>query len=159
MPKTRRVAGVLLLLVLAVGACGNTERTPARVTISGAVFTDFHVDLPCADGPPAMRPDELSGIKLTFSDPQGVALGAALTGPLRAEPIADGCRFLADYQAVVPPAAIYRVEFDPPEPRTLPGGGYFDGAGQLAPQEIRHDQLVAAGFTWTFEAPPAFVVP
>jgi hypothetical protein len=27
------------------------------------------------------------------------------------------------------------------------------------PQEIRHEQLAAAGFKWSFEAPPAFVVP
>lgn len=161
MPNAHRVAIVLLLalLVLLIGGCGTTERAPARVTISGAVYSDFHVGLSCADGPPGMRPEDLSGIKLTFSDPNGVALGGALTGPLRSQPLADGCRYLADYQAVVTPAAVYRVAFDPPEPRAMPGGGYFDGAGQLMPQEIRHDELAAAGFTWSFEAPPAFVVP
>lgn len=161
MPKAYRVATVVILALLAVatGGCGTAEVGPSRVTISGAVFTDFHVGLSCADGPPGMRPDELSGIRLTFSNPDGVALGAALTGPLRSEPIADGCRYLADYQALVTPAAIYRVAFDPPQPRMAPGGGYFDGAAQLVPQEIRHDQLAAAGFSWSFEAPPAFVVP
>jgi len=155
-----RHTAIAFVLLATVAACGTTEGTPVSVTIRGAVFTDFHDGLPCADGrPAAMRPDEISGIALTFSNPEGVDLGGALTGPLRTEQLADGCRFLADYQLSVPPAVAYRVEFDPPEPRTMPGGGYFDGADQLAPQEIRHDVLAAAGYSWSFEAPPAFVVP
>ena len=152
-----RTTVTVALLILSVGACGSPEREPARVTISGFVFTDFRMG-PCgAEG--AMRPAELSGIGLTFSDASRLHLGGTVTGPLRTEPIADGCRFLADYQIVVPPATSYRVEFDPPQPRTLPGGGYFDGAEQLVAQEIRYDQLAAAGFEWNFEAQPGFVVP
>jgi hypothetical protein len=156
MPIVRSAAVVLVFLVL-VAACGSTERDPARVAIRGSVFTDFRVG-PCGDANP-MSPDELSGIKLTFSDASGILQGGTLTGPLRTEPIPDGCRFLADYQVVVPQAASYRVEFDPPQPRTLPGGGYFAGAEQLEPQEIRYEQLAAAGFEWNFEAQPGFVVP
>jgi hypothetical protein len=157
MPGTRCTALAFVLLLLSIGACGNTERAPARVTISGAVFTDFRTG-PCGEEG-AMRPTELSGIALTFTDDSGDQVGGTLTGPLRTEPIADGCRFLADYEIVLPPAAGYRVEFDPPEPRTLPGGGYFDGAEQLVAQELRYEQLAAAGFEWNFEAPPGFVVP
>jgi hypothetical protein len=157
MPSARYAAVAFVLLLLSVGACGSTDRDPARVTISGAVFTDFRIG-PCGEEG-AMRPDELSAIELMFTDGSGVTLGGTLTGPLRTEPMADGCRFLADYQIVLPPATRYRVEFDPPEPRTLPGGGYFDGAEQLVAQELPYDQLAAAGFEWNFEAQPGFVVP
>jgi hypothetical protein len=157
MRSVRYAATAFVLLLLSVGACGSTERDPARVTISGVVFTDFRIG-PCGEED-AMRPDELSGIELTFTDGSGAPLGGTLTGPLRTEPIADGCRFLADYQVVVPPATSYRVEFDPSEPRTRPGGGYFDGAEQLVAQEMPYDQLAAAGFEWNFEAQPGFVVP
>lgn len=159
MSTLRGVAIAFVVLSVAAGACGSAERDPARVTIRGAVFTDFRIG-PCADVEQgAMRPAELSGIDLTFTDGSGAKLGGTLTGPLRTEPIADGCRFLADYEIVLPPAMSYRVEFDPPEPRMLPGGGYYDGAGQLVAQERRYDQLAGAGFEWDFEAPAAFVVP
>jgi hypothetical protein len=49
------------------------------------------------------------------------------------------------------------VDFDPPEPVTLPGGAYFDGANQLEPQTITFDDLAEQGFEWHFEAPAAFV--
>lgn len=159
MPSSRCVAFAVVLLLLTVGACSGTERAPAHVTIGGAVFTDFRMG-PCGEieqGP--MRPAELSGIELTFTDGSKTVLARALTGPLRTEPIPDGCRFLADYQVVLPPATTYRVEFEPPEPRTLPGGGYFAGAEDLEPQEVRYDSLAAARFEWNFEAQPGFVVP
>lgn len=159
MPSTRCLPVAVVLLLVSVGACGSAERAPARVAIGGAVFTDFGMGACGEVEQRQMHPAELSGIELTFSDGSKALLGRTLTGPLRTEPIPDGCRFLADYQVVVPPAAGYRVEFDPPEPRTLPGGGYFDGAEQLEPQEIRYDQLAAAGFEWNFEAQPGFVVP
>ena len=59
----------------------------------------------------------------------------------------------------LPRASGYRVEFDPPEPRELPGGGFFQGAEDLEPQSISYQELEERGFEWSFEAEPLFAVP
>jgi hypothetical protein len=152
--------GVAASLVLAVG-CGGPGggAAPSEVTIRGVAFSDHRVDLPCdeqaeADG----RPEELSGIELRLSDGDGKPLGYAVTGPLEWAPLDYGCRFFAAYSVALPAAPAYRVEFDPPAPREF-GGGYFEGAELLEPQEISHEGLRKAGFEWNFEAEPSYVVP
>jgi hypothetical protein len=51
-----------------------------RIGISGALFVDVNVDLPCAG---QQGPTELSGIKLTFTDATGIAHGSDITVPFR----------------------------------------------------------------------------
>lgn len=126
----------------------------------GGVFTDFHVDGPCELSEDSFgQPEELSGIILTFTDPDGVLLGEATTGALQIESLDYGCRYLAEYSLTLPPASAYTVDFDPPTPRNFPFGGYFEGAEELETQDISHVDLEAAGFEWSFEAPPQYVVP
>lgn len=153
-------AGLALGSVVLSGCAGIGEgRRGSQIEIHGEVFSEHRVDLPCEEqAADESRPQELSGIELSFSDAEGNLLGTATSGPLEVEPLDYGCRFFAGYRATVSPASRYRVDFDPPPPREV-SGGYFEGAELLEPQEISHRDLEAAGFTWSFEAEPAYVVP
>ena len=167
----RRKAPPILALglaIIALGGCEFGRETQSDdIGISGALYVDFNVDLPCAG---QQGPDELSGIDLTFTDATGTTLGSASTGPLQVRELQPGqpgtegwtnpgCRFFAAYSVTSASAASYRVEFTVPPPRPGPGGGYFQGVQDLVPQTISHDELRANSFTWSFEVQPAFVVP
>ena len=166
----RKVPPILALglAIIALGGCEFGRETPSdQIGISGALYVDFNVDLPCAG---QQGPDELSGIALTFTDATGTTLGRASTGPLQVRELQPGqpgtegwanpgCRFFAAYSVTSAPAASYRVEFTVPPPRPGPGGGYFQGVQDLVPQTISHDELRANAFVWSFEVQPAFVVP
>jgi hypothetical protein len=165
--KVPRALAYGLVLLSPLG-CDFAAETPSdRIGISGALFVDVNVDLPCAG---QQGPNELSGIKLTFTDAAGMALGSAITGPLQVSELPQGrpgtegwanagCRFMAAYSVTMAPAASYRVEFDVPPPRPGPGGGYFQGVQDLVPQTISHDELRANAFSWSFEVQPSYVVP
>ena len=156
------------LAVVALIGCDFARETPSdQIGISGALYVDFNVDLPCAG---QQGPDELSGIGLTFTDATGSTLGRASTGPLQVRELQPGqpgtegwtnpgCRFFAAYSLTSAPAASYRVEFTVPPPRPGPGGGYFQGVQDLVPQTISHDELRANAFNWSFEVQPSYVVP
>ena len=158
-----QVVGVVAAVTLA--GC-ELIAPPGGVGLTGAVYTDVHVDAPCEG---QQGPEELSQVVLTFSDPSGSVLGTATTGPLSVEEMPHGpgtegwahggCRFLAAYAVRLPVADAYAVEFDPPDPPANPNAGYFDGANQLEPATTTYAELAADGFTWSFEAPPAYVVP
>lgn len=151
-----------------LGGC-QLDAAPDRkdMRLSGAIYTDFRVDLPCED---QEAPVELTGVELSFKDAStGRALGATLTGrPERLElpkgPGTEtwahgGCRMYARYQVILPLAERYSVEFTPssvPRPANRP---YFQGVDLLEPQSATIAELADRGFTWDFEAPPAFVVP
>jgi hypothetical protein len=166
----RRTATTILTLglALALGACGATMApTPGGVTITGALYVDVVVDLPCDE---QQGPSELSGVGLTFTDGTGVVLGRAATGALQVQDLPPGrpgtegwanagCRFFAPYSVTTVPVQAYRVEFSAAPPRVGPGGGYFQGVLELAPQAISHDDLAAMAFTWTFEVQPSYAVP
>ncbi|CAN5530236.1 hypothetical protein BH20CHL7_BH20CHL7_07050 [soil metagenome] len=137
------------------------------VTITGALYVDVVVDLPCAE---QQGPSELSGVGLTFTDRTGVVLRRAATGLLQVQDLPPGrpgtdgwantgCRSFAAYSVTTVPVEAYRVEFNAAPPRVGPGGGYFQGVQELAPQAIAHDELAAMAFTWTFEVPPSYAVP
>lgn len=153
-------AGSALCSVMLAGCAGlGDERRGSQIEIHGEVFSEHRVDLPCPEqAADESRPQELSGIELSFSNAEGDHLGTATTGPLEVEPLDYGCRFYAEYRVTISPAARYRVEFDPPPPRDV-SGGYFEGAELLEAREISHGDLEAAGFRWSFEAEPAYVVP
>lgn len=164
MDRGRTVVGGLAVavMVLSAGCAGlGSGSSGSEISVHGVVFSDHFVDLPCAEqAADEYRPEELSGIELTFSDGDANVLGTATTGPLEWEP-ADyhyGCRFLAAYAVTLPKVPLYRVEFNPPPPREL-GGGYFEGAELLEPQQISYETLQKSGFEWSFEAEPAYVVP
>ena len=155
------------LAVVALIGCDFARESPSdQIGISGALYVDFNVDLPCAG---QQGPDELSGITLTFTDATGATLGSALTGPLQVHELQPGqpgtegwanpgCRFFAAYSVTSAPAASYRVEFTVAPPRPGPGGGYFQGVHDLVPQTISHDELRANAFYWSFEVQPSYVV-
>jgi hypothetical protein len=156
-----------LVVVALVGCDFATEPPSDQIAISGAVFVDLNVDVPCAA---QQGPNELSGIGLTFTDATGTMLGSALTGPLQVRELQPGrpgtegwanpgCQFLAAYSVTVAPAASYRVEFTVPPPRPGPGGGYFQGVQDLRPQTISSDTLRANDLMWSFEVQPSYVVP
>jgi hypothetical protein len=156
------------LAVVALIGCDTARETPShQVGISGALYVDFNVDLPCAR---QQGPNELSGIKLTFTDATGTTLGSATTGPLQVHELElgrpgtegwtnPGCRFLAAYSVTLTPADSYRVEFTVPPPRPGPGGGYFQGVQDLVPLTTSHDELRANAFMWSFKVQPSYVVP
>lgn len=166
----RRTATTVLTLglALALGGCDTTTApTPGGVTITGALYVDVLVDLPCAE---QRGPSALSGVDLVFTDPAGVVLGQAVTGPLQVQDLPPGrpgtagwanpgCRFFAAYSVTTVPVEAYRVEFDAAPPQIEPGGGYFQGVHELGPQTIALDELAAMGFTWSFEVPPSYAVP
>lgn len=65
----------------------------------------------------------------------------------------------APYLVILPLAETYSVQFRPssvPRPANRP---YFQGVDLLEPQPATTAELAHRGFTWDFEAPPAFVVP
>ncbi len=161
--------------VLAIGlalatllGCAPTREIPSdQVLISGALYVDLNVDLPCASNRVLVSSQEIG---ITFLDPTGTALGSAITGPLQVTELSrgrpgtegwanPGCRFLAAYSVALTPASAYRVEFVVPPPRPGPGGGYFQGVQDLVPQAISHDELRVNEFTWSFEVQPSYVVP
>jgi hypothetical protein len=156
------------LAIIALGGCEfGRDAPPDQIGISGALYADFNVDLPCTG---QQGPDELSGINLTFTDATGMTLGRASTGPLQVRALQPGqpgtegwanpgCRFFAVYSVTSVPAETYRVEFTVPPPRPGPGGGYFQGVQDLVPQTISHDELRANAFIWSFEVQPSYVVP
>jgi hypothetical protein len=156
------------LALVALMGCDLARESPSDQTqISGALFVNVNVDLPCA-GQQGLN--ELSGIELTFTDATGTTLGSARTGPLQVRELElgrpgtegwanPGCRFLAAYAVTLTPAASYRVEFTVPPPRPGPGGGYFQGIHDLVPQTVSHDELRANAFMWSFEVQPSYVVP
>ena len=166
----RKVPPILALglAIVALGGCEfDRETLSDRIEISGALYVDFNVDLPCAG---QQGPEELSGIDLTFTDATGTTLGRTSTGPLQVRELQPGqpgtegwanpgCRFYAAYSVTSAPAASYRVDFTVPPPRPGPGGGWFQGVQDLVPQTISHDELLANAFTWSFEVQPAFVAP
>jgi hypothetical protein len=156
---------VLGLAIIALGGCEFGRGSPSdQIAISGALYVDFNVDLPCAG---QQGPNELSGIDLTFTDGTGTTLGRASTGPLQVRDLQPGtegwanpgCRFFAAYSVTSAPAASYRVEFTVPPPTPGPGGGYFQGVQDLVSQTISHDELRANAYVWSFEVQPSYVVP
>lgn len=166
----RRTALTILTLGLAVtlGGCGSTTApTLDSVTITGALYVNVFVDLPCAE---QQGPSELSGVDLTFTGGTGVVLGRAATGPVQVHDLPPGrpgtegwanpgCRFFAAYSVTTVPVDAYRVEFSAAPPRVEPGGGYFQGVQELTPKAISHDELAAMAFIWTFEVQPSYAVP
>jgi hypothetical protein len=154
-------------IVIALGACqlvGVEE--PKEVRLSGSIYTDFRVDMPCADQQP---PAELTGVEISFKDAAGKMLGTALTGLPEHDELPKGpgtetwahggCRIFARYAVIMPLADSYSVEFTPsslPRPANRP---YFQGVDLLEPQSATMAELASRGFKWDFEAPPAFVVP
>jgi|SRR5687768_12080731 len=167
----RTIAPTIWLAVAIAAVLGGCQpdAAPERkgVRLSGTIYTDFQVDLPCEE---QEAPVELTGVELSFKDAlTGRALGATLTGlPERLElpkgPGTEtwahgGCRMFARYLVILPLAERYSVEFTPrslPRPANRP---YFQGVDLLEPQTATMADLASRGFTWDFEAPPAFVVP
>ena len=162
-----RVAAVYAVAIALSGCDLVTAPEPEELRLSGSIYTDFRVDLPCNE---QQAPVELTGVELSFKDAvTGQALGATLTGlPERLElpkgPGTEtwahgGCRMYARYLVILPLAERYSVEFTPssvPRPANRP---YFQGVDLLEPQSATITELADRGFTWDFEAPPAFVVP
>lgn len=158
---------IVIAIVIAPGGCElNTAPAAKELRLSGSIYTDFLVDSPCTEQP---APGELSGVELTFRDAAGAPLGAALTGrPERRElpkgPGTEtwahgGCRMFARYAVILPLADSYSVQFTPssrPRPANRP---YFQGVDLLEVQSATTADLAGRGFSWDFEAPPAFVVP
>jgi hypothetical protein len=164
--KLRAVA-VAAALVVALAGCESSETPdPDQLRLSGSIYTDFHVDAPCAEQRP---PPELTGVELTFKDPTGKVLGTALSGlpdvlELPKGPGTEtwahgGCRVFAPYAAILPLAESYSVDFKPSAAPRAPNQPYFEGVDQIEPQTATMAELASRGFRWDFEAPPAFVVP
>ena len=162
-----RVVTVAIAMAIVLGGCQLVE-APERndVRLSGSIYTDFHVDRPCAE---QQAPAELTGVEISFKDSAGKLLGTALTGlpeglELPKGPGTEtwahgGCRILARYAAILPLADSYSVAFKPspvPRPANRP---YFQGVDLIEPQTATMADLASRGFKWDFEAPPAFVVP
>jgi hypothetical protein len=152
-----KMLAVTVAVGLLVAACG-APRGGGEVMVRGSVFSDFRVDLPCQEQQ-GSAPEELSGIRMTFRDDAGTPLADTRSGPLESQQLDYGCRFLARYSVALPQASGYQVEFDPPEPRELPGGGFYQGAEDLGPESISYQELEEQGFEWSFEAEPLFAVP
>jgi hypothetical protein len=162
-----RALRLICVLVTAVAGCAGTNSGDEdEIVVAGAIYTDFHVDAPCALN---AAPAELSGVEVTFRDAEATALGQTATGAIEFQPLDfgegkvgwthPGCRYFAPYTATVARAESYTVSFKAPPARVLPGGGYFNGVESLESRTIQHADLEAAGFVWNFEAPPEFVVP
>ena len=165
MTRTRLV--VAIAIVMSLGGCQLVERPTAdELQLSGSIYTDFRVDMPCTE---QQAPAELTGVELSFKDGAGKLLGTALTGlPERVElpkgPGTEtwahgGCRIFARYGVILPLADSYLVDFTPtslPRPANRP---YFEGVDLLEPQTATMADLADRGFRWDFEASPAFVVP
>lgn len=163
---TARTHVVLVALAIALGGCDATPEKQ-ELRLSGSIYTDFRVDLPCEE---QQAPAELTGVEISFKDAAtDKALGTPLTGlPARLElprgPGTEtwahgGCRMSAPYLVILPLAETYSVQFRPssvPRPANRP---YFQGVDLLEPQPATIAELAHRGFTWDFEAPPAFVVP
>jgi hypothetical protein len=156
-----RALGALTVGAAAVllAACGGTfGGSGDEVTVTGTVFSDHHIDLPCEElTADPLRPEELSGIRLVFTDGTGNALGEAVTGDLEWRKLDYGCRFLAAYSVTLPRRAAYRIDFEPKPPRGQ--GAMYLGAEDLEPQGIRHAELEERGFEWSFEAEPSYGTP
>jgi hypothetical protein len=143
--------------LLAVSACGFGD-PPSSVRLDGVVFSDFKIDRSCSElTDPDQRPEELSGITLTFTNADGRVLGTT-TGVIETEDLSYGGRFQAPYEIVVERSESYQVDFDPPEPRNS-GGVFYDGANALGAQVIGFASLSDKSLTWDFEAPAQWVVP
>lgn len=155
--SSSKMLGVVLAVGLLLAACGAATGG-GEVLLRGSIFSDFRVDLPCQEQQDS-APEKLLGILMIFRDDAGAPLAETRTGPLESEELDYGCRFLARYSVQLPRAAGYRVEFDPPEPREMPGGGFFQGAEDLGPQSISYQELEERRFEWSFEAEPVFAVP
>lgn len=153
--------------MIALGGCQLVEAPETdEIRLSGAIYTDFRVDTPCAE---QQAPAELTGVELTFKDEAGTVVGTALTGLPDGDELPKGpgtetwahggCRIFARYAVVMPLAERYSVEFTPsslPRPANRP---YFQGVDLLESQSATMAELAGRGFRWDFEAPPAFVVP
>ena len=93
---------VMAAVTIIIGCDRATGPETSEVRLSGSSYTDFHVDSPCAEHP---APPELTGVKITFADPAGAAVGAAVTGSLQRQELPKGpgtearahggCRMLA----------------------------------------------------------------
>jgi len=111
------------LAIIALGAFAFGRETPSdQIEISGALYVDFNVDLPCAG---QQGPGELSGMALTFTDATGTTLGSASTGPLQVRELQPGrpgtegwanpgCRFFAAYSELTGLAASDAAKFPVP---------------------------------------------
>lgn len=161
--RRARPAGVMFAaLAIAAGGCIGEAGPGDTVAVAGAIYTDMHVDLPCAEVEDQFHSTAggrgLTGIGLTFRDDRGEVLGQGRTLDLQTRQLADGCRLLAPYRVQLPPAASYRVTFEVPEVAN-PRGSYFSGTDELTEQSISAAQLEAADYEWSFEVPPSFVTP
>ena len=159
--------GLIVQHCLFVGACAMAPGTGSidRVSVEGALFLDLHVDSPCAtsDAPP-----ELAGVRLTFTGPDGEALGEAVTGPIGHEPLEfgegkdgwqyPGCRFVSLYSASLSRADSYTVAFRAVARPGQEAGVGFTGIDELGEQTIAHEELEANAFAWDFEVGPSYVV-
>jgi hypothetical protein len=156
----RNLRALTAVMALLLAGCGGIfGRASDDVRVTGAVFSDHRVDLPCEEqASDPMRPQELSGIRLLFADGMGNRLGDAVTGELRWRRLDYGCRFFAEYSVTLFRSAEYHVDFDPPQPRDIQGA-MFLGAEDLEPQRIRHAELEEQAFEWSFEAEPSYAVP
>jgi len=150
------LAGATVLLV----ACGGLFGRPGdKVSITGTVFSDHRVDLPCEEqAADPLRPEELSGIRLRFTDGRGELLGGAVTEELQWRELDYGCRFFAAYSVTLPRRVEYRVTFEPRPPKDIHGAMYL-GAEDLEPQRISLAELEQRGFEWSFEAESSYAVP
>ena len=158
---------VAAAIVTALGGCQLVDAPDANeLRLSGSIYTDFLVDTPCAE---QQAPAELTGVEISFKDAAGNPLGTALTGlpeslELPKGPGTEtwahgGCRIYARYLVILPLAETYSVEFTPSSLPRPPNRPYFQGVDLLVPQSATMAELADRGFTWDFEAPPAFVVP
>lgn len=145
-------AGTLLSLVL-LASCGyGLAGLPAGADVEGMVYSDFPVDMTCeAQAATGSRPDELSGISITFTDHAGTVLGQTSTGALESEDLIGGCRFFARYGVTLPPSSSYKATFEVPS-------GRESVWLEVAEQRITEEQLETAGHRWDFKAVTTFTV-
>jgi hypothetical protein len=150
------LAGATVLLV----ACGGPfGRSGDEISITGTVFSDHRVDLPCEEqAADPSRPEGLSRLRLRFTDGRGDLVGAAVTEELQWRELDYGCRFFAAYSVTLPRRVEYRVTFEPRPPRDVDGAMYL-GAEDLEPQRISLAELERRGFEWSFEAEASYAVP
>ncbi len=78
---------VMAAVTIIIGCDRATGPETSEVRLSGSIYTDFHVDSQCAEHP---APPELTGVKITFADPAGAAVGAAVTGSLQRQELPKG---------------------------------------------------------------------
>jgi hypothetical protein len=123
---------LLLLVTLAtvLSGCGGTKGPPATsgdlVKVTGT-FTDLAVTI--CEG---VRPDDASGLTLTFLDSKGAIIGTATTGETTRTPVGRYCAATAPYSVELPRLAFYQARVP----------------GLFSPETISYQDLAARNFVW-----------